>query len=77
MDKKLFKLVKSSLKIKSTVNLKSSDKNIEEWDSLGHLSIISALDKATKGKTSKIPSLANASSVSEILEILKKNKISI
>ena len=77
MEKKLFKLVKSSLKIKSIVNLKSSDKNIEEWDSLGHLSIISALDKASKGKTSKISSLANANSVIKILEILKKNKISI
>ena len=34
---------------------------------LGHLSIITALDKATKGKTSKIKALADADSVKKLL----------
>ena len=42
---------------------------------LGHLSIITALDKATKGKTSKIKALADADSVKKIIDILAKNKI--
>ena len=60
---------------KGKVYKKSSQKNLEQWDSLGHLSIITALDKATKGKTSKIKALADADSVKKIIDILAKNKI--
>lgn len=74
-EEKLFNLIKKSLKTKSKINMNSSSKNIEEWDSLGFLSILTALDKETKGKTSKIKSLANADSVLKILDILKKEKI--
>jgi acyl carrier protein len=72
---KIFNLIKKSLKTKVKVNEKSSTNNIDEWDSLGSLSILTALDKATKGKTSKIKSLAEANSVSKILNILKKENI--
>ena len=41
-----------------------------EWDSLGHLSILTALDDATGGKASSISDLGDASSVSEIISIL-------
>lgn len=71
----IFKLIKKSLMYKGKIDEKSSQDNIESWDSLGHLSIITALDKATKGKSSKIKVLADANSVKKILEILKKNKI--
>lgn len=74
-DKKLFSLIKKSLKINQDVNDKSSDKNIEEWDSLGHLSILSALDKATKGKASKIKNLSDATSVQKIKKILKQKNL--
>ena len=72
---KIFNLIKKSLKTKVKVNEKSSANNIDEWDSLCSLSILTALDKATKGKTSKIKSLAEANSVSKILDILKKENI--
>ena len=71
----LYNLIKKSLLYKGKIDDKSSQKNVSEWDSLGHLSIITALDKATKGKTSKIKSLAEASSAKKIFDILKKNKI--
>ncbi len=71
----LIKLIKKSLMLKGKVDEKSSQKNLEQWDSLGHLSIITALDKSTKGKTSKIKALADADSVKKIIDILAKNKI--
>lgn len=71
----IFKLIKKSLMFSGKIDEKSNQNNIEPWDSLGHLSIITALDKATKGKSSKIKALADANSVKKILDALKKNKI--
>jgi hypothetical protein len=73
--KDLISLIKKSLKTKSKIGENSSSTNVEEWDSLGGLSILSSLDAFTKGKTSKINSLSNANSVKSILGILKKEKI--
>jgi acyl carrier protein len=74
-DNKIFTLIKKSLKTSKEINAKSNSQNVEEWDSLGQLSILSSLDKATKGKSSKISSLAEAYSVKKIQTILNKNKI--
>ena len=69
----LKKLIKKSLKIKK-IDTKTSSGNTPEWDSLGHLSVLSALDKTTKGKTSKL-NLSQADSFTKLFKILKKNKI--
>ena len=66
-------LIKKSLNIKK-IDDKVSSKNTPAWDSLGQLSIISLLDKTTKGKTSKL-NLTNADSLEKLFKILKKNKI--
>ena len=66
-------LIKKSLNIKKIDN-KISSKNTPEWDSLGQLSIISLLDKTTKGQTSKL-NLSDADSFEKLFKILKKNKI--
>ena len=66
-------LIKKSLNIKK-IDDKVSSKNTPAWDSLGQLSIISLLDKTTKGKTSKL-NLSNADSLEKLFKILKKNKI--
>jgi len=57
------------------INNKSSDKDLEEWDSLGHLNIMLNLDKILKGKVLKIKNIAEAHSVKKILITLKKNKL--
>ena len=49
--------------------------DIEEWDSLGHLEILTKIDKETKGKAGKIKNLSSSQSLKEIFEILKKNKL--
>ena len=66
-------LIKKSLNIKKIDN-KISSKNTPAWDSLGQLSIISLLDKTTKGQTSKL-NLSDADSLEKLFKILKKNKI--
>ena len=70
------KIISEALNIKEIkINENSSFKNIPEWDSLGHLSILSSLDKKTKGKTSKIKELSEAMEFKKINKILLKNKI--
>jgi|TARA_B110000971_G_C19763411_1_gene387510 acyl carrier protein len=48
---------------------------IDEWDSLGHLSILMQLDEDFKGKVSGLKSLAEAKTVSEICDILLEAKL--
>ena len=47
--------------------------NTEEWDSLGHLSIMAAFGKETKGASSKID-LTEVDSVKKLISKLKKIK---
>ena len=74
-DKDLFKIIKTCLKTKSTIDIKSSTRNIEEWDSLGQLAILTTIDKKLKNKTSKLTKLATAETVKDIYAILKKAKL--
>tara|TARA_B100002019_G_C21155822_1_gene540648 strand:- start:576 stop:818 length:243 start_codon:yes stop_codon:yes gene_type:complete len=74
-EKDLKKIISKALNIKESQvkdNLKSSD--IEEWDSLGHLSIISSLDKKLKNKID-ISKLNNIDSYDKIKNFLKKNSV--
>ena len=50
----------------------SSIQNTKKWDSLGHLQILAALDKFTKGKSSKISELNDVTSVKTIIKLLTK-----
>ena len=74
-EKDLFKLIKISLKTSKKIDLKSTSRNIEEWDSLGQLSILTTLDKRFKNKASKLTKLATAETVKDIVSILKKAKL--
>ena len=70
-EKKIISLVSKALKKK--VSAKSTVNNTQQWDSLGHLSILSALEKATKGKSSKID-LTEVQSIKQLSLKLKKLK---
>lgn len=73
-QKKIIAIISKSVREK--VNLKSSSKNIEGWDSLAQLNILTSLDKLTKGKSSKIEQLTEMDNVNGIIQILlKKNLI--
>lgn len=77
LDKnKIFKLIAKSLKINiKNVNINSKNDELKNWDSLGHLTILTEIDKITKGKASKIKNLGNADTVSKIYKLLLKNKL--
>lgn len=73
---KLKSLISKILKVKKEkVTLNSGINNLEQWDSLAHLSILTEIDNFTRGKASKIRGLSNATTVKEILKLLKKNKL--
>jgi acyl carrier protein len=57
------------------IKIDSSSENMDDWDSLGQLSILVALDKHFEGKISRISEMAEANSVSKILHILEENSI--
>jgi acyl carrier protein len=53
----------------------SSSESIENWDSLGQLSILVALDKHFNGKIASLSEMAEADSIPKILLILEENSI--
>lgn len=70
-EKEIITIVSKALKKK--VNEESSVRNTEEWDSLGQLNILLAMEKATKGKSSKI-NLTEVQSIKQLCIKLKKIK---
>jgi acyl carrier protein len=56
-----------------SVSMESSGENIEDWDSLGHITILGMLDDATDGASADIVDLTQASSMVEIVQILTDN----
>jgi acyl carrier protein len=66
--------IADALEIDSTlITEESSSMDVEEWDSLGHISIMSFLDKQFDEITERVPDFASATSVKEIIELLKLN----
>ena len=70
-EKKIIEIVSKALKKK--VSLKSTSSNTQEWDSLGHLSIMAAFNKATKGSSSKID-LTEVDTIKKLISKLKNIK---
>ena len=68
-------LIKEALDADDNIDINSSSDNIPEWDSLGQLSVLTALDDATGGKASSLSDLSEATSVTKIVDILKSNEI--
>ena len=60
---------------KKKININSGSENMESWDSLAQLSILSELDNKTKGEVFEIQEMSTASSVKEIIKVLKKKKL--
>ena len=74
-EKDIFKLIKACLKTSKKIDIKSNSRNVEEWDSLGQLAILTTIDKKFKNKASKLTKLATAETVKDIVSILKKAKL--
>jgi acyl carrier protein len=76
IEKDIFRCIEETLELSSKqIDINSKMKEIEEWDSLGHLAILVALDKKFNGKVSKIDEMASADTVKKIINLLKLNKL--
>ncbi|URQ73747.1 hypothetical protein M9C82_01040 [SAR86 cluster bacterium] len=72
----LFDAISKALDVDSSkVNLDSSIDTIEEWDSLGSLSILTSLDELSDGETSKIEDISSAASCKDIIDLLKVHNL--
>ena len=57
------------------LTIDSSVDDFQEWDSLGHLAILVALDELFSGKIGDIEEMATANSVKKIIRLLKDNSL--
>ena len=55
------------------ISLETTAEDLEEWDSLGHLTILFALDKESGGKASKIDKLSGMTKLNDIFQALSVN----
>ena len=58
---------------RSAVSMDTVSSDLEEWDSLGHISIMGFLDRTYGDITERVPDFASATSVREVLDLLKSN----
>ena len=73
--KELYELVTVALETERTIDMESSEENTPEWDSLGHLSILSSLDERTSGATSDLDNISEADSIEKLVDILSSNSL--
>ena len=72
----LMRIIEKALNLnKNQVNEESSSSNIRKWDSLGQLTILSALDDFYDGKIADLHNISKANSVKLIFSELKKNSL--
>lgn len=75
-EKEVLEVIQKALNLKGkTLTGESTMQDVKEWDSLGHLSILSALDKAFGGKIAAIKKMATVDSVRKILQLLRENSL--
>tara|TARA_B100000787_G_scaffold169908_2_gene162827 strand:+ start:186 stop:416 length:231 start_codon:yes stop_codon:yes gene_type:complete len=71
-NKIILQIITKSLSIPSKlINEKTNLNSLEEWDSLGMLTVMSAIDKKFKGKVN-INSFDKIKNVNEIVNVINK-----
>lgn len=77
LENKLFKIIAKLLDVNlKKVNVNSSTNNLEQFDSLGILNIMSYFERKTKNNKIKLDP-KDFESIKTILKFIKKNKIKI
>ena len=75
-EKELLAVIQKALNLgDGKITMESSIRNVEAWDSLGHLGILVALDKLFEGRVASIKEMAGADSVQKITFLLKDNNL--
>jgi len=74
--KEVIEIIENALEPEgNSLTIDSTSDDLEEWDSLGHLSILVALDEYFHGKIANIEEMATANSVKKILRILDHHSL--
>jgi acyl carrier protein len=74
IENEILEMIARSLEVHNgKITMDSCMDNVEEWDSLGHLSILVSLDKKFNGKLAGIKKMSTANSIKAIFKILKNN----
>ena len=69
-------IIANALEVKiDQINDQTKAEDLEEWDSIGHLSILVALDNSLNGKIAKISEFSEADSIRKIIKILIQHKL--
>jgi acyl carrier protein len=71
----LLKTIQLALNLDKNVTLDDSVDTIKEWDSLGQLAVLVAIDKRLSGKAAGIKMLASCQSVKAFVNILSENHL--
>ena len=72
----VIEIIEKALEMKSgLLNETTRSEEVENWDSLGQLSILVALDKLFDGKIANLTQMAEADSMPKILDILKQHSL--
>ena len=67
-------IIEEALEVpKGTMSEQSEIGQVEEWDSVGHLGMLVALDKALGGAVASLQEMATAGSVARVWQILSDN----
>lgn len=74
-EEKILHIIQDALQTQGKITLNTTSDDIEEWDSLGHLGILAALDTFFDGKVGDIKEIGSARSVREIVQILRDNNL--
>lgn len=75
-EQDILKIIQDALELEDNrISMESSMSNLDEWDSLGHLSILANLDNVLEGKAAGIQLLAAADSAQQIVQILKDHDL--
>jgi len=72
MEKKIILIVSKVFK-KKTIQLKDSPRTIQKWDSLGHLELISSLNRLFKIEIS-FEDTIKIKNVADVIKVCKKYK---
>lgn len=68
----IINLIAEALELQpSSITPASTQDDVEEWDSLGHIAVLSVLDDSFDNITERVPELIDTTTISEIVEILK------
>lgn len=76
MEKEICRVIERALGLPdNSVNVNDSMETIQEWDSLGLLTILSALDERFGNRIAAIDEISSVRSVKGIIDILKNRSI--